>query len=45
MPVRLSKESFVTAVVLPAAAIIWGLVPDATRHLVASFMPLQLVIT
>ena len=44
MPGHLSSQSIVTTGVLLSAATIWGLVPVATRYLLASFVPLQLVI-
>ncbi|HEY3991991.1 MAG TPA: EamA family transporter [Ktedonobacteraceae bacterium] len=44
MRMRLSREEGLTTGVLFAATTIWGLVPVATRYLLASFTPLQLVI-
>jgi drug/metabolite transporter (DMT)-like permease len=43
MSVRLSREAALTAGTLFSAASVWGLVPVATRYLLASFAPLQLM--
>lgn len=43
MPVRISRATVLTTSSLFSAALVWGLVPVATRYLLNSFAPLQLM--
>lgn len=43
MSVRISRAAILTTSALFSAALVWGLVPVATRYLLASFAPLQLM--